>query len=63
MWLAATYNNTNAAKALIDFGGDRTIKTNSNIGSDPNMAPLDIAKKEKNQETTKLLTECFPSGK
>ena len=60
MWWAALYNNTSAVKVLIDFGGDRTIKTNSNYYN-PNMTPLDIAKKRNNQETIKLLTECFPS--
>ena len=71
MWDAAIYNNTSAVKVLIDFGGDRTIKTNSNA-SNPNMTPLDIAKKDRyigdieikqdtSQEIIKLLTECFPS--
>ena len=57
---AAYWNNTSAVKVLIDFGGDRTIKTNSNAGYS-NMTPLDIAKKENNQGIIKLLTECFPS--
>ena len=61
MWCAAYYNNTSAVKVLIDFGGDRTIKTNSNAAFDPNMTPLDIAKSKNDQETIKLLTECFPS--
>ena len=61
MWKAAEYNNTSAVKVLIDFGGDRTIKTNSDIGSESHTTPLDIAKKENNQEIIKLLTECFPS--
>ena len=71
MWLAAFDNITSAVKVLIDFGGDRTIKTNSNA-SNPNMTPLDIAKKDRyigdieikqdtSQEIIKLLTECFPS--
>ena len=60
MWRAAFNNKTSAVKVLIDFGGDRTIKTNSNA-SCPNSTPLDIAKKENNQEIIKLLTECFPS--
>ena len=60
MWLAADYNNTSAVKVLIDFGGDRTIKTKSNAYP-PNMTPLDIAKSENHQEIIKLLTECFPS--
>ena len=58
---AAHYNNTSAVKVLIDFGGDRTIKTDSNAVSysNHNKTPLDIAKNH--QETIKLLTECFPS--
>ena len=59
MWYAAFYNNTSAVKVLIDFGGDRTIKSNSDAGS--NSTPLDIAKKLNYQDTIKLLTECFPS--
>ena len=62
MWLAAICNNTSAVKVLIDFGGDRTIKTNSNAAFDRNTTPLDKAKSENNnQEIIKLLTECFPS--
>ena len=60
MRCAAYYKNTSAVKILIDFGGDRTIKTYS-YASPPNMTPLDIAKKKNNQETIELLTECFPS--
>ena len=62
MWYAAYWNNTSAVKVLIDFGGDRTIKSNSNDSSNPNSTPLDIAKKKNtNQEMIKLFTECFPS--
>ena len=62
MWYAAYCNNTSAVKVLIDFGGDRTIKSNSDDRySYPNMTPLDVAKKENNQEIIKLLTEYFPS--
>ena len=61
MWWAAFDNNTSAVKVLIDFGGDRTIKSNSNDYPNPNMTPLDIAKERNNQEAIKLLTECFPS--
>ena len=61
MWLAAINNNISAVKVLIDFGGDRTIKTNSNAFPYPNTTPLDIAKKYNNQGPIKLLTECFPS--
>ena len=46
MWLAALYNNTSAVKVLIDFGGDRTIKSNSD---DPKYQKI------------KLLMECFRS--
>ena len=61
MWVAAYHNNTSAVKVLIDFGGDRTIKSSSTSFPYPNMTPLDVAKQENNQETIKLLTECFPS--
>ena len=62
MWMAAYLNNTSAVKVLIDFGGDRTIKTKSiYYGSYPNMTPLDIANEKDNQETITMLTECFPS--
>ena len=62
MWRAAYHNNTSAVKVLIDFGGDRTIKSNRHGGShDPSTTPLDIAKKKNHQEIIKLLTECFPS--
>ncbi len=30
MWYAAHWNNTSAVKVLIDVGGNRTIKSNSN---------------------------------
>ena len=58
MLLAANCNNTSAVKVLIDFGGDRTIKTNSNAAYCSNMTPLDVAN---NQGPIKLLTEYFPS--
>ena len=58
---AAYYNNTSAVKVLIDFGGDRTIKSKSDDWLNPNMTPLDYAKEKNNQEIIKLLTECFPS--
>ena len=65
MWDAAFHNNTSAVKVLIEFGGDRTIKTNSDFYFDTfcnaNTTPLDIAKKKNNQEIIELLTECFPS--
>ena len=62
MWLAAYHNNTSAVKVLIDFGGDRTIKANSNATFYyPNSTPLDIAKNNNHQETIKLFTEYFPS--
>ena len=61
MWNAAYWNNTSAVKVLIDFGGDRTIKSNSYADYKPNMTPLDIAKIENNQEIIELSTECFPS--
>ena len=63
IWEAVFYNNTSntsAVKVLINFGGDRTIKNNSDTVY-PNMTPLDHAKRENNEEIIKLLTECFPS--
>ena len=60
MWRAAYYNNTSAVKVLIDFGGDRTIKS-IDFAHYPSSTPLDVAKEWNNQETIKLLTECFPS--
>ena len=60
MWEAAYHNNTSAVKVLIDFGGDRTIKTSSN-DYPPNTTPLETAKKLNKQKTIELLTECFPS--
>ena len=60
MCRAACHNNTSAVKVLIVFGGDRTIKSNSNTYP-PNSTPLDNAKKNNNQEIIKMLTECFPS--
>ena len=62
MAVAALSNNIAATKLLIDFGGDRTIRSNSNAGgSNPNSTPLDIAKQSNNEEIVKLLTEYFPS--
>ena len=61
MWLAAHYNETSAVKVLIDFGGDRTIKSDRYAFNYPNLTPLDIAKKKNYQEIIELLTECFPS--
>ena len=61
MAVAALSNNIAATKLLIDFGGDRTIRSNSDTGSNPNSTPLDIAKQSNNQEIVKLLTEYFPS--
>ncbi len=55
---AVGYNNTSAVKVLIDFGGDRTIKT---LNLDLDATPLDAAKKYNRQNTVKLLTEFFPS--
>ncbi len=63
---AADWNRPSAVKVLIDFGGDRTIKSNNDDLYCSNMTPLDMAKREankkaNNQEIIKLLTECFPS--
>ena len=62
MAIAALLNNIAATKLLIDFGGDRTIKSNSDAGGlKPNSTPLDIAKQSNHEEIVKLLTEYFPS--
>ena len=61
MAVAALSNNIAATKRLIDFGGDRTIRSNSDTGSNPNSTPLDIAKQSNNEEIVKLLAEYFPS--
>ena len=61
MALSALSNNLTATKLLIDFGGDRTIRSNSDAGSNPNSTPLDIAKQSNHEEIVKLLTEYFPS--
>ena len=61
MAIAALSNNIAATKLLIDFGGDRTISSNSDAVSNPNSTPLDIAKQSNHEEIVKLLTEYFPS--
>ena len=44
---AVIWKSTSAVKVLIDFGGDRTIKSNSDAAYPyPNKTPLDIAKIE-----------------
>ncbi len=56
MMIAANFNNPEALKVLIDFGGDRYFKNNENEST------LDYAMRNKdNQEIVKMLTECFPS--
>ena len=69
--LAASCKNIIAVKLLIEFGGDRTLKSNHNSYPLPFETPLDSAKeknhpldsaKEENQpEVIKLLTVYFPS--
>ena len=61
MAIAALSNNIAATKLLIDFGGDRTIKSNSDAGSNPNSTPLDIAIQSNHEALVKLLTEYIPS--
>jgi hypothetical protein len=60
MSTAVCYFNTSALKFLINFGGDRTIKTIGNAYYS-NKTPLETAKEWNHQEAIKLLTECFPS--
>jgi ankyrin repeat protein len=61
MAVASLLNNIAATKLLIDFGGDRTIRSNSDASSNPNSTPLDIAKQSNHEEIVKLLTEYSPS--
>ena len=61
MAIAALSNNIAATKLLIDFGGDRTIRSNSDASSNPNSTPLDIAIQSNHEEIIKLLAEYFPS--
>ena len=62
MAIAVLSNDIAATKLLIDFGGDRSIKSNSDAGSNPDSTPLDIAKQSNHQEIVKLLTEYNPSA-
>jgi hypothetical protein len=51
-------------KDFINFGGDRTIKSNifnPPLSSHPTKTPLDIAKKFNHQEIIELLTEYYPT--
>ena len=63
MWQAAYHNNTSAVKVLVDFGGDRTIRSNNRCMPCPNMTPLESVQEflTSHPETIKLLSECFPS--
>ena len=56
LWRAAADNNLNMLKLLIDFGGDREIKSINKVET-----PLDIAKFYNDTDIIKLLTEYFPS--
>ena len=56
LWRAAADNNINMLKLLIDFGGDREIKSINDAAT-----PLDVAKLLNNQKMITLLTEYFPS--
>ena len=60
IYSAAINNSTNLLKILIDFGGDRTIKSGSS-GDNSYLTPLDIAIKENNQEAIEVLTKYFPT--
>ena len=66
MWNAAYHSNASAVKVLIDFGGDRTIKSNGAAhGADfiyDKKTPIHVANKKPNsQKVIKLLTEWCPS--
>ena len=56
LWRAAADNNINMLKLLIDFGGDREIKSLNKVAT-----PLDVAKFYNDTDIIKLLTEYFPS--
>jgi hypothetical protein len=61
IWRATNYgSNPSVLKVLIDFGGDRTIKSDHDCKF-INMTPLDFAKEINSQDIVKLLTEYFPS--
>ena len=60
---AAVFNNNiSALKVLIDFGGDRTIKSDGNSLGRP-MTPLEIAERPKYTEIIEMLTTYYPSEK
>ena len=61
MAISVLSNDVAATKLLIDFGGDRTIRSNSDAVSNPNSTPLDIAIQSNHEEIVKLLAEYFPS--
>jgi ankyrin repeat protein len=52
---AALWSSPGALKVLMDFGGDRNLKNNSNEST------LEYAKRDNNQEIVTMLTERFPS--
>ena len=60
--MAVISNNISEAKVLIDFSGDRTIKTNRFIGFYSKMKLLDITKIENRIETIRLLTEYLQTN-
>ena len=52
---AASRNNIDALKILIDFNGDRSLTNNSNL------TPLQLANECNNKEAAKMLEEYFPT--
>jgi hypothetical protein len=56
LWRAAENRNLNMLKLLIDFGGDREIKSINDVAT-----PLDVANFYNDTKMITLLTEYFPS--
>ena len=52
---AASNNNIDAIKLLIDFNGDRSLTNNNN------QTPLQVANKNNRKEAAKMLEEYFPT--
>jgi len=58
LWRAAENRNLNMLKLLIDFGGDREIKSINDVAI---ATPLDVANFYNDTKMITLLTEYFPS--
>jgi hypothetical protein len=60
LWVAVLCNDIDAVKLLLDFGADRTIKSDSNT-SYPMTTPLQLAIKKKYDRIATLLKVYIPS--